>query len=45
MLDVRVRGVALASGGVGDRIRVRNTGSKRELDAVVVDEGLVQVSP
>jgi flagella basal body P-ring formation protein FlgA len=45
MLDVRVSGVALASGGVGDRIRVRNASSKRELDAVVVDEGLVQVSP
>jgi flagella basal body P-ring formation protein FlgA len=45
LLDVRVSGVALASGGVGERIRVRNASSKRELDAVVVDEGLVQVSP
>ena len=45
LLDVRVRGIALASGGVGERIRVRNTSSKRELDAVVVGEGLVQVSP
>ncbi len=45
MLDVRVSGVALASGGVGERIRVRNVSSKRELDAVVVGEGLVQVSP
>ena len=45
LLDVRVSGVALASGGVGERIRVRNASSKRELDAVVVGEGLVQVSP
>lgn len=44
LLDVRVRGVALASGGMGERIRVRNASSKRELDAVVVGEGLVQVS-
>lgn len=45
LLDVRVGGVALASGGMGERIRVRNASSKRELDAVVVGEGLVQVSP
>lgn len=45
LLDVRVGGVALASGGIGDRIRVRNASSKRELDAVVVGEGLVQVTP
>jgi flagella basal body P-ring formation protein FlgA len=44
-LDVRVAGVALASGGIGERIRVRNASSKRELDAVVVGDGLVQVSP
>jgi len=45
MLDVRVRGIALAAGGIGERIRVRNASSKREVDAVVVAEGLVQVSP
>jgi flagella basal body P-ring formation protein FlgA len=45
LLDVRVSGVALASGSIGERIRVRNASSKRELDAVVVGEGLVQVSP
>jgi len=45
LLDVRVGGVALASGGIGDRIRVRNASSKRELDAVVVGEGIVQVTP
>jgi flagella basal body P-ring formation protein FlgA len=45
LLDVRVSGVALASGGIGERIRVRNASSKREFDAVVVGDGLVQVSP
>lgn len=45
MLDVRVSGIALASGGVGERIRVRNASSKRELEAVIVADGLVQVSP
>ena len=45
LFDVRMRGIALAAGAVGQRIRVRNATSKRELDAVVVSEGLVQVDP
>jgi flagella basal body P-ring formation protein FlgA len=45
LLDVRMGGVTLASGGLGERIRVRNASSKRELDAIVVGDGLVQVSP
>lgn len=45
LMDVRMRGTALAAGTVGERIRVRNQSSRRELDAIVVDAGTVQVSP
>jgi flagella basal body P-ring formation protein FlgA len=45
LLDVRMRGIALAAGAVGQRIRVRNATSKRELDAIVLSEGLVQAGP
>jgi flagella basal body P-ring formation protein FlgA len=45
LMDVRMRGTALAAGTIGERIRVRNQSSRRELDAIVVDAGTVQVSP
>ena len=45
LLDVRMRGVALAAGSVGQRIRVRNASSKREIDAVVVSDSVVQAAP
>jgi flagella basal body P-ring formation protein FlgA len=45
MMDVRMRGIALAAGGLGERIRVRNQSSRRELEAVVVDAGTVEVTP
>jgi flagella basal body P-ring formation protein FlgA len=44
-MDVRMRGIALAAGSVGERIRVRNQSSRRELDAVIVDATTVQVGP
>ncbi len=43
-LTIRVRGKALADGRRGDTIRVRNTRSRRELQATVVDTGTVQVN-
>lgn len=42
-LRVAVAGEARASGRVGDRVQVKNTGSGALLQAVVVDEGLVRV--
>lgn len=45
LMDVRMRGFALAAGAVGQRIRVRNASSKREIEAVVLSEGLVQAAP
>ena len=45
LIDVRMRGVALAAGAVGERIRVRNASSKREIEAVVLSESVVQPAP
>ena len=42
-LDVRMRGVALADGGRGDRIRVRNLSSGRVVTGTIAANGLVQV--
>jgi flagella basal body P-ring formation protein FlgA len=44
-MDVRMRGVALAAGAVGQRIRVRNATSRREIEAIVVADGIVEASP
>lgn len=43
-IAVRMAGTALESGGIGDRIRVRNRSSRRELEATVVSQGVVQVA-
>jgi len=43
-LTIRVKGRALMDGKKGDRIRVKNERTKRELHATVVSSGTVQVS-
>ena len=43
-IQVRMKGTALESGAIGDRIRVRNNSSKRELEAQVLAQGIVQVT-
>ena len=43
-LTIRVRGKALDDGRRGDTVRVRNTRSRRKLQATVVDIGTVQVN-
>jgi len=42
-IKVRVAGKALANGALGDRIRVKNQSSKRELEAIVTAPGVVKV--
>jgi flagella basal body P-ring formation protein FlgA len=42
-LDVRMRGEALADGGRGDRIRVKNLSSGRVVTGTVTDSGVVHV--
>lgn len=43
-VDVRMQGVALNEGGVGDRIKVRNESSKRIVEATVIEAGVAQVA-
>lgn len=43
-LTIRVKGRALMDGKKGDRIRVKNVRSKRDLQATVISSGTVQVS-
>jgi flagella basal body P-ring formation protein FlgA len=44
-LSVTGRGVALESGAEGERVKVRNPGSKTELIGVVIGPDLVRVTP
>lgn len=43
-LQIIVAGIARASGRIGDRIAIKNEQSGANLQAVVVDEGLVQIN-
>jgi flagella basal body P-ring formation protein FlgA len=43
-IQVRMMGIALENGSVGERIRIRNQSSNREIDAKVVAPGVVQVA-
>lgn len=42
-LAIRVGGVALQDGAVGERIQVRNTSSRRIVEGVISDDGVVMV--
>ncbi len=42
-INVRMAGKALTNGAMGDRIRVQNMSSKRELEAIVAAPGIVKV--
>ena len=44
-LEVRASGEALTDGSDGDSVRVRNTLSKKMIQATVIGTGLVQVNP
>lgn len=44
-LQVRMKGKAMENGSQGDRIRVRNLSSGREITGEVVASGLIQVTP
>jgi flagella basal body P-ring formation protein FlgA len=43
-VQVRMTGTALENGSIGQRIRVKNRSSERELEARVVGQGIVQVT-
>ncbi len=44
-IEVRVKGVALESGAIGERIKVKNSRSKRHVYAQVISSTLVKVEP
>ena len=43
-IQVRMRGKALSNGATGERIRVQNISSKKEIEATVISPGVVRVS-
>lgn len=43
-LQVRMNGKALSNGAVGDRIKVENNSSNRQIEATVVDSGVVKAT-
>jgi flagella basal body P-ring formation protein FlgA len=43
-IQVRMAGIALENGSIGERIRIRNQSSNLEIDAKVVAPGVVQVA-
>jgi flagella basal body P-ring formation protein FlgA len=43
-VQVRMSGTALENGSIGERIRVKNRSSNRELEARVIEQGVVQVT-
>ncbi|MCF6280865.1 MAG: flagellar basal body P-ring formation protein FlgA [Candidatus Polarisedimenticolaceae bacterium] len=42
-IEVRMKGTALGSGAIGDRIKVRNNRSKRQINALIISSRLVRV--
>ena len=42
-INVRMAGKALSNGAMGDRVRVQNMSSKRQLEAIVAAPGIVKV--
>lgn len=43
-LVVRMNGKALTNGAIGERIRVKNTSSDRQIEATVIDTGVVKAT-
>ncbi len=44
-LQVRMKGKALDNGARGDRIRVRNLSSGRQISGEMIASGVIQVTP
>jgi len=43
-MTIRTRGEAMADGAIGERIKVKNSSSKRVIDATIVQPGVVEVA-
>jgi flagella basal body P-ring formation protein FlgA len=44
-IEVRMKGIALEKGSIGDRIKVKNSRSKQQVNAVIISSTLVKVAP
>lgn len=44
VIEVRMKGVAMSKGAIGDRIKVKNTKSKRIIEGIIVDKDLISVN-
>ncbi|NOG58914.1 MAG: flagellar basal body P-ring formation protein FlgA [Proteobacteria bacterium] len=44
VIEVRTKGVAMTKGAIGDRIKVKNTKSKRIIEGVIIDKDLISVN-
>ena len=44
VIEVRMKGVAMSKGAIGERIKVKNTKSKRIIEGVIIDKDLISVN-
>jgi flagellar basal body P-ring formation protein FlgA len=44
VIEVRMKGVAMTKGAIGERIKVKNEKSKRIIEGVIIDENLISVN-
>ena len=43
-IEVRMKGVAMSKGAIGERIKVKNTNSQRIIEGVIIDKDLISVN-
>ena len=44
VIEVRMKGVAMSKGAIGERIKVKNTNSKRIIEGTIIDKDLISVN-
>jgi flagella basal body P-ring formation protein FlgA len=44
VIEVRMKGVAMSKGAIGERIKVKNTNSKRIIEGIIIDKDLISVN-
>lgn len=44
VIEVRMKGVAMSKGAIGERIKVKNTNSKRIIEGIIINKDLISVN-
>ena len=44
VIEVRMKGVAMSKGAIGERIKVKNTNSERIIEGIIIDKDLISVN-